>query len=86
MAPEVILNKDLESPYDTKADIWSLGIFMYEMAEQGPPYQNQDIYPMRAVQLIPTSDPPRLTHPEKWYSFFIFDHFLTKQGPNHLSI
>lgn len=34
MAPELIKGKE----YDTKIDIWSLGVLIYEMAQNNPPY------------------------------------------------
>ena len=55
MAPEVIQTGAL---YDTKADCWSLGITIYEMACGNPPYV--EVEPMRAITIIPTAIPPRL--------------------------
>lgn len=55
MAPEVIQTGAL---YDTKADCWSLGITIYEMACGNPPHV--EVEPMRAITIIPTAIPPRL--------------------------
>lgn len=55
MAPEVIQEG---SSYNQKADIWSLGITLYEIITGSPPYADQDI--KRAVYLIPRSKPTRL--------------------------
>lgn len=55
MAPEVIMEG---VSYDTKVDIWSLGITAYEIATGNPPYC--DVEALRAMQLITKSKPPRL--------------------------
>lgn len=64
MAPEVIANKTGRQPYDYKADIWSLGITLIELADQNPPLH--EIHPMKALMMIPMKDAPTLQHPEKW--------------------
>lgn len=60
MAPEVIR----ENHYDGRADVWSLGITMIEMAEGTPPHAN--LNPLRAIFLIPSKPPPTLADPDSW--------------------
>eukprot|EP01105_Mastigella_eilhardi_P027434 TRINITY_DN845_c3_g1_i1.p1 TRINITY_DN845_c3_g1~~TRINITY_DN845_c3_g1_i1.p1 ORF type:complete len:442 (+),score=103.58 TRINITY_DN845_c3_g1_i1:56-1327(+) len=63
MAPEVIKGQN----YDTKVDIWSLGVLLMEMLEGHPPYM--DVLPLRALFLITSKGAPPLqdssaTHPD----------------------
>ncbi|KAJ3021260.1 Serine/threonine-protein kinase 24 [Thoreauomyces humboldtii] len=54
MAPEIIRR----AQYDYKADIWSLGITIIELATGNPPFADQD--PRKAIFLIPRTRPARL--------------------------
>mmetsp|Transcript_14513 Transcript_14513/g.14609 ORF Transcript_14513/g.14609 Transcript_14513/m.14609 type:complete len:116 (+) Transcript_14513:965-1312(+) len=64
MAPELVVGSD----YDTKVDIWSLGIVLLEMAEGEPPYLREN--PMKALYLIASAAPPRLSNRTKWSEDF----------------
>jgi len=55
MAPEVMM----QSTYDGKADVWSLGITCLEMADGKPPYSN--VAPLKVMNLIVRDPPPELS-------------------------
>ncbi|CAE1313377.1 SLK [Acanthosepion pharaonis] len=75
MAPEVILCEAIkDSPYNYKADIWSLGITLIEFAQIEPP--NNDMHPMRVLIKIQKSDPPTLDHPSRWSN--LFSNFISR--------
>lgn len=68
MAPELI--RGLE--YDSRVDVWSLGITALEMADGEPPWLHEP--PLRALLLITTEGSPQVKSPARWSS--AFKHFL----------
>jgi len=78
MAPECITG----TGYDTKADIWSFGITLIEMAEGYPPLfdEKTNQVPNRIVQ----DPPPRLQNPDSWSKPFLdfVMRCLTKKPEN----
>uniref|UniRef100_A0A8C0YI31 non-specific serine/threonine protein kinase n=1 Tax=Cyprinus carpio carpio TaxID=630221 RepID=A0A8C0YI31_CYPCA len=75
MAPEVIAcEQQLDSTYDERCDVWSLGITAIELGDGDPPLA--DLHPMRALFKIPRNPPPTLHQPELWSNDF--NDFLCK--------
>lgn len=69
MAPEVVMcETSKDRPYDSKADIWSLGITLIELAQVEPP--NHEMNPMRVLLRIAKSDPPTLMQPSRWWALW----------------
>lgn len=65
MAPEVIAcEQQLDQSYDSRCDVWSVGITAIELAEGDPPLS--DIHPMRALFQIPRNPPPNLLKPDAY--------------------
>jgi serine/threonine kinase 3 len=78
MAPETLMG----GGYDSKADIWSLGITIMEMAEGIPPLIEEQ--PHKAAFRIVNDPPPKLSAPQMWSKNFVdfVSHCLTK-NPEH---
>uniref|UniRef100_A0A8C5PTG6 non-specific serine/threonine protein kinase n=1 Tax=Leptobrachium leishanense TaxID=445787 RepID=A0A8C5PTG6_9ANUR len=75
MAPEVIAcEQQVDTTYDSRCDVWSLGITAIELGDGDPPLA--DVHPMRALFKIPRSPPPTLRQPELWSS--VFNDFISK--------
>ncbi|XP_078269406.1 STE20-like serine/threonine-protein kinase isoform X2 [Rhinoraja longicauda] len=75
MAPEVVMcETSKDKPYDYKADVWSLGVTLIEMAQMEPPHH--ELNPMRVLLKIAKADPPTLDQPSRWSPEF--SDFLRK--------
>ncbi|KAG9337960.1 hypothetical protein JZ751_027297 [Albula glossodonta] len=75
MAPEVVMcETSKDRPYDYKADIWSLGVTLIELAQIEPP--NHEMNPMRVLLKIAKAEPPTLMQPSRWSPEF--SDFLRK--------
>ena len=60
MAPERVGNQ----PYDGRADVYSLGIMLYQMLVGHPPFKAQDPVALAVQQMNATPPPPRDVKPE----------------------
>ena len=63
MAPELIKR---QKEYDSKVDIWSLGIFAYELTNGDPPYIEES--QSQIILNIVRMDPPAIA--SKWSPLF----------------
>ncbi|XP_069095554.1 STE20-like serine/threonine-protein kinase isoform X1 [Pleurodeles waltl] len=83
MAPEVVMcETSKDRPYDYKADVWSLGVTLIEMAQIEPPHH--ELNPMRVLLKIAKSDPPTLAQPSRWSNDF--NDFLKKCLEKNLDV
>jgi serine/threonine protein kinase/ActR/RegA family two-component response regulator len=59
MAPERVANK----PYDGRADVYSVGVLLYQMLVGHPPFKAQDPVALAVQQMNATPPPPRDVNP-----------------------
>ena len=64
-APEMISS----TGYGTKADIWSFGCILHELADGNPPYG--DFMPLKALYYTAKYGAPPLKNPDKWSENFL---------------
>ncbi|XP_033606145.1 neither inactivation nor afterpotential protein C [Cryptotermes secundus] len=84
MAPEVVASglKEMDRTYDSRIDVWALGITAIELGDGKAPYQ--DMHPTRALFQIVKNPPPRLYRPANWsqqYNDFITE--CLEKNPEH---
>uniref|UniRef100_A0AAY5E8G8 non-specific serine/threonine protein kinase n=1 Tax=Electrophorus electricus TaxID=8005 RepID=A0AAY5E8G8_ELEEL len=85
MAPEVVMCETTkDTPYDYKADIWSLGITLIELAQIEPPHH--ELNPMRVLLKVAKSEPPTLDDlkgpaPSLWVCCHPFVNSVTSNRP-----
>lgn len=78
MAPEVAQPTPV---YDSKADIWSLGIMVYEMVKGAPPHSDlRDA--IKVMQLITRVKPPRLVEGDGSRDMRDFVSNCLREAPN----
>lgn len=75
MAPEIVKKEVSTTPFDltrqgynSKADIWSLGITIVEMCQGRPP--NTDINSIEKLPQLASRDPPTFKNPKMWSPAF----------------
>ncbi|XP_057354240.1 uncharacterized protein LOC118935861 [Manis pentadactyla] len=78
MAPEIILGRN-EEQYDSKVDVWSLGITCIEIAEREPPLF--DMNARHALYHITRNNPPTLQSNEWSSSFRNFVECCLQKNP-----
>lgn len=72
MAPEIIVSNRNNEKYDSRVDVWALGITAIELGDGEAPYAS--MHPTRVLFQIVTNPPPVLGRPYNWsenYSDFI---------------
>jgi len=79
MAPELLQSVPA---YDTKADIWSLGIMIYEMIKGTPPHSHLDKF--QVMDIIPRIKPPSLNASEGSKDMRDFMSFCLKEFPTEV--